>query len=107
MMRKRFFLALNRRLLHEQYPELSEKEALDTVRNFLVEHGFEHKRRWGYLSRTEMSFEEAEKVIKELGISAPWVLTANYQLILDEMGEPHSLLDIIKKTNPAELNDEI
>jgi len=96
-MRKSLNFDLDTKKLKEYYPNKNYTEAYNDIKKFLTDNGFEHRQGSGYISKNNMSNQEAVNLVIELNKNHTWLETCCKTFYYSNIGQEYDALLSIKK----------
>lgn len=96
MTRKAINFDLDTNKLKEYYPNPSWRNAYQDIRNYMTQHGFEHRQGSGYISKNDMSYNVAFTITKEMAEENYWLLACANKIDVTNIGKQFDILNSLK-----------
>lgn len=96
MTRKAINFDLDTHKLEEWYPTPNWRNAYMDIRNYMQEHGFEHRQGSGYISKSDMSYKEVFTISKEMTEEFYWLSICANKIDVTNIGKQFDILNSLR-----------
>ena len=72
------------------------REAYIDIETFMEYNGFEHRQWSGYISKYEMSTQDIQMIVINMGKTFPWLGSCVKKFDVTDIGQQHDLTELIK-----------
>lgn len=96
MTRKAINFDLDTHRLEEWYPTPNWRNAYMDIRNYMQEHGFEHRQGSGYISKSDMSYNEVFSNSKAMSKEFYWLSICANKIDVTNIGKQFDILNSLR-----------
>ena len=82
------------------------REAYIDIETFMEHNGFEHRQWSGYISKYEMSTQDIQMIVINMGKTFPWLGSCVKKFDVTDIGQQHDLTELIKSCSAHMKNHE-
>lgn len=96
MTRKAINFDLDTHRLEEWYPTPNWRNAYMDIRNYMQEHGFEYRQGSGYISKSDMSYNEVFSISKAMSKEFYWLSICANKIDVTNIGKQFDILNSLR-----------